>query len=78
VLYDSNPRESISAGCIYIGSINLLSCYTLGYLDCLSLLPDGNERCPVFLECLNPSRVRRDRGRVLWLEVFLVRLGCVL
>jgi hypothetical protein len=78
VLYDSNPRESVPIGCIYIGRINLPSYYTLAYLDYLSFLPDGNERYPVFLGCLDPSRVRSDGGKVLWLEVFSISLECVL
>jgi hypothetical protein len=78
VLYDSNPREPIPIGYIYIDGINLLSCYTLTFLDYLDLIPDSNERYPVFLGCLDPSWVNYDRGRALLLEVLLVRLKYVL
>jgi hypothetical protein len=78
VLYNSNPREPIPIGYIYIDGINLLSRYTLVFLDYLNLIPDNNERCPVFLGCLDPSWVKCDRGRALLLEVLLVSLKCVL
>jgi hypothetical protein len=78
VLYNSNPREPIPIGYIYIDGINLLNRYTLVFLDYLNLIPDSNERYPVFLGCLDPSWVRCDRGRALLLEVLLVSLKCVL
>jgi hypothetical protein len=78
MLYNSNPREPIPIGCIYIDGINLLSRYTLIFLDYLDLIPDSNERCLVFPGCLDPSWVRCDRGRALLLEVLLVSLECVL
>jgi hypothetical protein len=78
MLYNSNPREPIPIGCIYIDGVNLLSYCTLVFLDCLNLIPDSNERCPVFLGCLDPSWVRCDRGRALLLEVLLVSLKYVL
>jgi hypothetical protein len=78
VLYNPNPREPIPIGYIYIDGINLLSRYTLTFLDCFDLVPDSNERCPVFLGCLDPSWVRYDRGRALLLEVLLVSLKYIL
>jgi hypothetical protein len=42
MLYNSNPREPIPTGCIYIDGINLLSYYTLAFLDYLDLIPNYN------------------------------------
>jgi hypothetical protein len=78
MLYNSSPREPIPIRCIYIDGINLLGRCTLAFLDCLDLIPDSNERCPVFLGCLDPSWVRCDRGRALLLEVLLVSPECML